>query len=623
MKQALETCVEYHEHDVFDNAYVPERLIDVRPEMPRLTLRQDHVPSHCSSGIKYTALSYCWGSGENQATTTAATLAGRQAGIIETELPLVVRDAIQVTRALGIPFLWIDALCILQDDPSDWNRQCTEMHNIYGSAQVTLCAANSRSCDEGILRQTGRTVRIPFQSNRIPDATGSFLILYKGLVSNFTPALVLGYLCSDTDGSRWDSRGWVFQEKVLSTQRLMFGARDLHFLCRKCHQRRGQDAVPRSHELQVGKASIQGNPKAIYEEWGDVLSAYSPYKTGSFTNPTDVLPALSGLAQLFHSRLNDDYYAGHWRRNLYQSLWWWQVGQHTHDGPFWRDSFSKPQSEAFTVPSWSRLDKGMTYGVSESFAHHTPELSDIQCEINVIKGRVFLNGSNPFGALTGCSLRLRGYTLDMNLEDVEVSEDVSHRNGIWDSRLLTVHGHHYGLLSFDCKPKLNDGGRKCVSEDEFGHFKLLLLMTCRFYVPVKTPTNPGSEGEFSSGGESSSETIPNPRHKIFGEFDGREDSKEMCWRHSSKEERIGGEEVPAPSDDSSEDSHSQQYSSQGSPSEICLKKENFDRKGLGLILCPTRNGGEFSRVGVFLSKIESGDIRELHSLAQVETVQLV
>ncbi|KAI7786223.1 HET-domain-containing protein [Diaporthe eres] len=310
MKQRLELCQEEHDHDVFDKTFIPRRLINVSLETPRLAMRKDILQSGRSSDFKYAALSYCWGSGESQAKTTSATLNDRQAGISATEMPPTLRDAIRVTRALGISFLWVDALCILQDDISDWEQQCAEMHTIYGSAQVTLCVANTRSCNEGFLQQTSPYVRIPFQSLREPDIAGSFLVQYINLVSGdryrIRPPIYQSrqLLHSDVGESQWHQRGWVFQENKIS------------------------------------------------------------YDASRFSYAADILPALSGLARLFKNRLKDCYYAGHWGRDLYRSLAW--EGFTSYSLPV--------QPPGNTISSWSRLAKGPTasyayhrYGIERDF----------------------------------------------------------------------------------------------------------------------------------------------------------------------------------------------------------------------------------------------------------------
>ncbi|KAK0727277.1 heterokaryon incompatibility, partial [Lasiosphaeria miniovina] len=88
---------------------------------------------------KYAALSHCWGSpGQQPFTTTADNLASRQSGIDFQHLPPTFRDAVIVASELGVQNLWIDSLCIIQDDADDWARESIRMAAVYGKAHVTI-----------------------------------------------------------------------------------------------------------------------------------------------------------------------------------------------------------------------------------------------------------------------------------------------------------------------------------------------------------------------------------------------------------------------------------------------------------------------------------------------------
>ncbi|KAH8163482.1 hypothetical protein CIB48_g4761 [Xylaria polymorpha] len=84
--------------------------------------------------IKYAALSYCWGAPADAATqfkTEQSTLNNHLAGFSLDELTSAVHDAVEVTRALSISYLWVDALCIIQDDVSDWEKESSAMADVY------------------------------------------------------------------------------------------------------------------------------------------------------------------------------------------------------------------------------------------------------------------------------------------------------------------------------------------------------------------------------------------------------------------------------------------------------------------------------------------------------------
>ena len=155
IKTCLEECVDTHNHAPLAEGFCPDRLLDVSRNPARLILKSDIAGSRAGESISsappYSALSYCWGSeieAKYQLKTTTTTLPARLSGIDFDEMPPVLQDAVSLTRRLSIPYLWIDALCILQDpgDTRDWERQSSVMHKIYGNSLITLAAIASSSC---------------------------------------------------------------------------------------------------------------------------------------------------------------------------------------------------------------------------------------------------------------------------------------------------------------------------------------------------------------------------------------------------------------------------------------------------------------------------------------------
>lgn len=603
MKQSLESCKKEHDHGGVDRTYIPKRLVDVSSGTACLIMREDVLQSDCNSRLKYAALSYCWGSAGSQAKTTVATLRDRQAGISETEMPPVLRDSIQVTRALGIPFLWIDALCILQDDHSDWEQQCGEMHNIYGSAEFTLCVANSRSCNEGFLQQTTPCIQLPFQSLRAPDMAGSFLVQNNGHLSTVPVAQGSSIeswqlLSRDLEKSHWNERGWIFQENKLSTRKLIFGPRNLYFVCDKMHHARGKDVTRVMFGPHIDKILTGRFSKLIYLAWDIyILSNYSRYDASTFSYAPDVLPALSGLAKLFGNRLKDVYFAAHWGRDLYRSLSWelWERSRsHSHIMP----------RAGLIIPSWSRLAKGLT----KTYVPFSSIDLDLRSEIRVPKARVVTVGDNPFGALKECRLWIRGYLLNMSRKEVHVSAEprVPQAWGQWH---LVVHGCCFGHLSFDSQAGLGGLYSVCPSAEDVKELKLLLLGSFEDSVSKQVPKDKERKA-FSianSGGSAQ-------RDKGSEIYKSGDDKGKGCEK-SCSQEQVSIEEEPALSRDIS--GHRQ--------CQIPI------RRGYGLIVSPTGNDGEFSRVGAIFAGIGShectphgdGNLKKLQGLAQMETVQLV
>ncbi|KAK4148676.1 hypothetical protein C8A00DRAFT_38745 [Chaetomidium leptoderma] len=235
----------------------------------------------------------------------------------------ILRDAVCITRALSIPYLWIDAICILQDSIPDWEENCLDMDKIYGSAQVTLCAASSTSCHEGFLSQRGPRLRLPFQSLDRLDISGSYYLQFKYVRSlqNIDPPDVLA---CDLSFCRWAYRAWKFQEKALSTRQILFGNANLHFLCGSTHETMGcaklEEPAAKEYIYQVSHDITSSNPAQLQRSWDNIVSLYGGFNEASLTRSSDVLPALAGLARLFQKRLNDEYICGLWKTNLVPQL---------------------------------------------------------------------------------------------------------------------------------------------------------------------------------------------------------------------------------------------------------------------------------------------------------------
>lgn len=96
-------------------------------------------------------MSYCWGERQNLVTTTL-NLAIRRSGIPWPHIPQTLRDAILFAHHPGIHYIWIDALCILQDDMGDWMREASKMGEIYRNATLTLSATSSPNVSSGIFQ---------------------------------------------------------------------------------------------------------------------------------------------------------------------------------------------------------------------------------------------------------------------------------------------------------------------------------------------------------------------------------------------------------------------------------------------------------------------------------------
>ncbi|KAH6887707.1 heterokaryon incompatibility protein-domain-containing protein [Thelonectria olida] len=122
----------------------PLRLLDVRNGKIRLVISRNQPPST----LQYATLSHCWGS-KLPVYTSQATRATFKESIPEDTLPQTFRDAVQIARCLEIPHIWIDALCIVQDDIEEWQQEAAKMQHIYSGSFLTIAASESKDSTGG------------------------------------------------------------------------------------------------------------------------------------------------------------------------------------------------------------------------------------------------------------------------------------------------------------------------------------------------------------------------------------------------------------------------------------------------------------------------------------------
>lgn len=125
---------------------LPTRVLNVGDGADLRTIRLE------ASGDRfgeYAALSHCWGS-DRPAVTTTANLTERERHISLEELPKTFQESVWLTRQLGLKYLWIDSLCIVQDDKADWQGEAPRMSSVYGNASITFAASHSTGCHTGL-----------------------------------------------------------------------------------------------------------------------------------------------------------------------------------------------------------------------------------------------------------------------------------------------------------------------------------------------------------------------------------------------------------------------------------------------------------------------------------------
>ncbi|KAM0426552.1 hypothetical protein ACHAPT_008244 [Fusarium lateritium] len=565
MKSRLESCVS-HDHINPQKTFVPDRLIEVGADRLRLVLTKDIVNSQSpdSEIPRYIALTYCWGPqphADKQLKTTSVNISQYQQEIPESPLPQAIKDSAAVARALSIPFLWVDALCILQDVASDWDKQCAVMERIYGNAYVTVAAASSENCEEGYVTRTDR-ILLPFQSRDNDTVTfGVYSPLYKASVDEELPV------------SPWLERGWTFQERITSTRMLMFSKRNIHFKCPSFSESMGRKQETYDADFRMlDRVTIQsGDPIDTYKEWAYTVSHINP-QWYHFTRETDLLPSVAGIAALFGKKLDDDYVAGLWKKNLHQCLYW--VLSDTKDTRYQALLTSLKNPSPYIAPSWSWASRHNSFWFD---LYHSTLTVDCRPEYDDLDAVITLRGETGFGEVRDAALEMTSkvYMGSQRITYHEVFQQITA-----SQKSVRFDGQYFAHIQPDC-----------YVGDLFQPADNLTLATpISFLLIGSTIRRLTDENFFSSRHSDNSVTLGDSPDEAFSDasFDQGSTSDDG-GEDSEREDTV---ERAAFSD-----AASSSRSVKGSETGATTKRAAY-----GLLIHPTGNPGEYYRVGTFFSK---------------------
>ncbi|GAB1312772.1 hypothetical protein MFIFM68171_02982 [Madurella fahalii] len=228
VKKWLEVC-EKHAVCSEPSQTTPKRLLDLATAAPKLT----EVGAKKQGYIRYATLSHCWGdaSDSKPLCTTKETYRTRTRGIEWTDLPPLFQDAINITKELGCRYLWIDSLCIIQDDEEDWLEQSADMGDIYSSGYINLAAAAAPNSSHTIFDERwqfqdwyGHQRRYtPVTVSALQSQDADMATIYVRHMNQHSHGCVMGDLLHSRElESPLLGRAWVLQEKLLSRRTVFF-----------------------------------------------------------------------------------------------------------------------------------------------------------------------------------------------------------------------------------------------------------------------------------------------------------------------------------------------------------------------------------------------------------------
>ncbi|KAI7458550.1 hypothetical protein KC351_g18089 [Hortaea werneckii] len=312
-------------------------------------------------------------------------------------LPRTYRQAIYLARQLGIHHIWIDALCIVQDDNEDWQRESSRMAEIYSGAYIVFVAAAAADVEGGL--DPSADLKDWHYLTKHQVKAGSMWVRFKDHKSDACAFLPIA------------TRAWTYQERRLAKRCLIFGESEVVWECRQgcrcpCF---GAQTVVRQAKPQL-LPSVPGTAGRHFASSQDAYRFWCPavhiFSKMQLSRPTDRLTAISAIASVIQAVTGDQYLAGLWRSGLLLQLAWRPDGNWSRqDSPY----------RAYIAPSWSWASfPGAALlihgGQVEEFQAENAEILDARCKP--------LNLCSPLGAVQHGTLTRRGLCVRANVQQL-------------------------------------------------------------------------------------------------------------------------------------------------------------------------------------------------------------
>lgn len=266
---------------------------------------------------RYVALSYVWGKrpfGEEVYKTLMSNvlLHIRHGGIekVWNQLPRTIQHAILLVSRLGERYLWVDSLCIVQDSVSSWELNARAMHLVYGNAHLTICAADG-DAETGLL--AAEPMLRPMSSTNLAHsdtvADENVEMPRQPLTAHCVPGVTLLVLRSPEaiiQDSRWNKRGWTFQERLLSRRCLVFAEGQVYFQCRTSVMSQDvfTDGGMGGWSLDSTSAPLRTLGELNRRAFWFYMRCVGLYTGRELSQPKDILTAFQGTSWLLQQRFN-------------------------------------------------------------------------------------------------------------------------------------------------------------------------------------------------------------------------------------------------------------------------------------------------------------------------------
>ncbi|KAK3694636.1 heterokaryon incompatibility protein-domain-containing protein [Podospora appendiculata] len=376
--------------------FLPTRLICIAGSDPAVALLVDSAGM--SRPTPYAALSHRWSAETEGVRLLVSNFEQRKRdGILVMSLPQMMQDAIHVVRELGICYVWIDSLCIIQDSEfkEDWIREAGQMANVYSNAEVTLAATWCHSSGRSLFSDRDGSDFLTVDLNLAdPSSDTQKREDNEPMFLRRSPPhfqwRTSSHGRSDNDAEAqvardlWPllSRGWVYQEQWLSRRTVHFTGHEVLWLCNESTACECAwydfNSVDNNHGAPTG-----GSLRTRSLAWSEIVQEYTER---DFTFVSDRMPALAGIATAYgelggEGEDRGGFLCGMWREDLPGALLW-----------FRKDGTSRPRPRPMGgMPTWSWAS--VTDGVE--FGYVSDEVDEAE-DVSLLDARVVYGRDGPF-----------------------------------------------------------------------------------------------------------------------------------------------------------------------------------------------------------------------------------
>lgn len=379
---------------LISSPFYPTRLLVLGPadeSFVKLIVTKDSKgqDSNCFTELKgqYVTLSHCWGNtGQTFCLNEKNLDVFQSKGIPLKELPRTFQDAIHFARLLSqnVKYIWIDSLCIMQNNEGDWLQESTQMYQVYRNSYCNISATSAENSSHGLYADRDPQhlwgEEINLNTKELVRSNSQNLPGEASLGNH--GALV--QRCKIVDPSHWErkvesapvnTRAWVLQERLLAPRVIHFCEGQIAWECREMDASESSIDGIADVELKFGEIREQGRirlkslvaqeygqrsasptdgntAKQAHQNWNLITERFS--KT-NLTQAKDKLIALAGIAEQMHSQIAAPYVAGLWQSTYFASQLLWRVEPLFQSPRFFHPS-SRPATYRAPSFSWASID---------------------------------------------------------------------------------------------------------------------------------------------------------------------------------------------------------------------------------------------------------------------------